>query len=79
MSYPGHRTLTETVSIPHGPDRYSALEHDFRLQRLSATAPPASTATVTSLLQLEGRGSVTRPTWAGLGVGLMVALQWLSN
>lgn len=79
MAYPGHQTLTETVSVPHGPDRYSAVKHDFRLQRLSSTTPADLAATGTSSSHQEGRGSVSRPTWAGLGIGLMVALRSLTD
>lgn len=76
MTLPGHQTLTRTISVPHGPDRYSAAKHDFRLQRVSATAPPAFAATPTGSLHLNG-SSGAGPTWTGLGVGLAVALRSL--
>lgn len=79
VAYPGHQTLTETISIPYGPDRYAALQHDFRLQRLSSTTPADLAATGTSSSHLEGGGAVTRPTWAGLGISLMVVLHSLMN
>lgn len=75
MAYPGHQTLTQSVSVPYGPDRYSALKHDFRLQRLSSTTPADLAATSTSLSRLKGGGAIPRLTWAGLGVSLMVALR----
>ncbi|TWW64908.1 carboxypeptidase M [Takifugu flavidus] len=76
VTLPGHETLTQTISIPPGPDRYSAVKHDFRLQRVSATTPPDFGATATSSLHLSG-SSGAGPTWTGLGVGLVVALRSL--
>ena len=79
MAYPGHQALSETISVPHGPDRYSALKHDFRLQRLSSSAPAHVGATDTSWSHLEGGGAPARPTWTGLTVGLMAALRSLMD
>lgn len=76
MTLPGHEALTQTISIPHGPDRYSAVKHDFRLQRASATPPPDFAAGATGSLHLNG-SSGAGPTWTGLGVGLAVALRSL--
>ncbi|XP_072530226.1 carboxypeptidase M isoform X1 [Salminus brasiliensis] len=36
VTHPGHEPLTETVSVPYGPDRFSALSHNFQLQKLSS-------------------------------------------
>ncbi|XP_076015873.1 carboxypeptidase M isoform X2 [Genypterus blacodes] len=35
VTYPGHEVLTETLSVPYGPDQYSALRHDFFLRQSS--------------------------------------------
>ncbi|KAM9705734.1 carboxypeptidase M [Menidia menidia] len=37
VTYPGHEVLTETLSIPYGPDHYSAVQHDFSLRRVLRT------------------------------------------
>ncbi|KAJ8245284.1 hypothetical protein GJAV_G00269090 [Gymnothorax javanicus] len=44
---PGQETITERLSIPHGPDTFSALRHDFILPKsssgvLAPTSPPES-------------------------------------
>ncbi|XP_067345971.1 carboxypeptidase M isoform X1 [Channa argus] len=83
VSYPGHEVLTETLNIPYGPDQYSAMKHDFLLQRITLTAPSGTadhpTPTCNYSLKLEGGGATTRPTWTGLSVGLslVAALQSL--
>lgn len=66
--------------MPYGPDSYSALRHDFLLQRADnaptlATPPwshPSPACNHTLLLE----GGVTRPAGAGLCLilGLVVAL-----
>ncbi|XP_062863295.1 carboxypeptidase M-like [Trichomycterus rosablanca] len=33
VTYPGHETLTETITVPYGPDSFSALTHNFQLQK----------------------------------------------
>ncbi|XP_072233912.1 carboxypeptidase M [Leuresthes tenuis] len=40
VTYPGHEVLTETLSIPHGPDHYSAMKHNFLLRRILKTTSP---------------------------------------
>ncbi|XP_078099097.1 carboxypeptidase M [Sander vitreus] len=78
VTYPGHEVLTETLNVPHGPDHYSAMKYDFMLRRITTTtgrtqANPTEanpTASCDYNLQLEASGVVSRPTWAGLGVGL---------
>uniref|UniRef100_A0AAY5L665 Peptidase M14 domain-containing protein n=1 Tax=Esox lucius TaxID=8010 RepID=A0AAY5L665_ESOLU len=39
VTYPGHRVLMETLAVPYGPASFSALSHDFRLERDAATTP----------------------------------------
>ncbi|XP_051911994.1 carboxypeptidase M-like [Hippocampus zosterae] len=42
VTCPGHEALTETFFVPYGPERNSALTHDFLLRRVTvATADPA--------------------------------------
>ncbi|XP_045896662.1 carboxypeptidase M [Micropterus dolomieu] len=89
VTYPGHEVLTETLNIPNGPDNYSALRHDFLLQHIPKTTgrSPANptqadlTPSCNYTLHLEAGGAITRPTWAGLGVGLalVAALRSLIN
>lgn len=57
--------LTETLSVPYGPERFSALTHDFRLRRAAAPTP-GPTLTCNSSAHLEGGGASNRPQWAGL-------------
>ncbi|KAK1906728.1 Carboxypeptidase M [Dissostichus eleginoides] len=37
VTHPGHKVLTETLNVPHGPDQYSAMKHDFMLRQIPAT------------------------------------------
>ncbi|XP_029283878.1 carboxypeptidase M-like isoform X2 [Cottoperca gobio] len=37
VTYPGHKVLTETLNVPHGPDHYSAMKHDFMLRLIPTT------------------------------------------
>ncbi|KAM4615432.1 carboxypeptidase M isoform 2-T3 [Polymixia lowei] len=84
VSFPGHHVLTETLSIPYGPDRYSALTHDFLLQLVATTTGPAP-GTISPPCNsthnwnpLEGGGATTRPLWVGFG--LLVGLgAWLNS
>ncbi|XP_039996431.1 carboxypeptidase M [Xiphias gladius] len=71
VTYPGHEVLTETLDVPYGPDRFSAMKHDFLLRRTPANptqANPTPSCNYTS--PLEAGGAVSRPTWTGLGAGL---------
>ncbi len=78
VTYPDHEVLTETLNIPHGPDHYSALKHDFLLRRIATTTSrqPSKltqanpTPHCNHTVHLEGGGAITRSTWTGLGVGL---------
>uniref|UniRef100_UPI0037E7F963 carboxypeptidase M n=1 Tax=Semicossyphus pulcher TaxID=241346 RepID=UPI0037E7F963 len=87
VRYPGHEVLTETLNVPHGPDHYSAMKHDFQLRQIPTTTgrtpvkPTQATLTPTCnlTLHLGGGGAITRPTWRLLGVvlGLVVVLRSL--
>ncbi|XP_044199935.1 carboxypeptidase M [Thunnus albacares] len=80
VTFPDHEVLTETLTVPYGPDQYSALKHDFLLQRIATTTdstlgyPTSANPTPTCCnhtLHTEGGGAaVTGPTWTGLVVGL---------
>ncbi|XP_047660327.1 carboxypeptidase M isoform X1 [Tachysurus fulvidraco] len=37
VTYPGYMPLTETVSVPFGPDRFTALTHYFQFQKSAST------------------------------------------
>lgn len=37
VTYPGYEPLTETVSVPYGPDRFTALTHNFQFQKSAST------------------------------------------
>ncbi|KAI1882043.1 hypothetical protein AGOR_G00246630 [Albula goreensis] len=41
----GQESITETLSIPHGPDVYSAMTHNFVLQRSSSSVPDVTQPT----------------------------------
>ncbi|XP_053271465.1 carboxypeptidase M [Pleuronectes platessa] len=81
VTYPGHKVLTETLTVPYGPDRYSAMKHDFLLQLTDANSPqanptsvpPTATPTCNYTLNLEGGSAVATPTWAGLSAALVLA------
>ncbi|XP_068558679.1 carboxypeptidase M [Cebidichthys violaceus] len=87
VTYPGHEVLTETLNVPHGPDHYSAMKHDFVLRHIPTTtgrtsAHPTSanlTPTCNYTLHLEAGGATYRPSWTGLsaGLGLVAALRSL--
>lgn len=85
MTYAGHEVLTETLNVPYGPDRYSAMKHDFLLKQLATTPANLSQSSPTPPCnhssQLEADGAVTGPTWAGLsaGLGLVAALRSLND
>ncbi|XP_027899960.1 carboxypeptidase M isoform X3 [Xiphophorus couchianus] len=73
VSYPGHKVLTETLSVPYGPEKYSAMKHDFKLRRIASTtvrtqAEPSPSCN-NSLLP-QGGGTTARTAWYGLTVGL---------
>uniref|UniRef100_A0A4W6FHU9 Carboxypeptidase M n=1 Tax=Lates calcarifer TaxID=8187 RepID=A0A4W6FHU9_LATCA len=76
VTYPGHEVLTETLNVPYGPDQYSAMKHDFLLQRTPTDPTQVKptqvkpTPTCNYTLHLEAGGAITRPTWTGLSVGL---------
>ncbi|KAF7694075.1 carboxypeptidase M isoform X1 [Silurus meridionalis] len=37
VRYPGYEPLTETVSVPYGPDGFTALTHNFQFQKSTST------------------------------------------
>uniref|UniRef100_A0A8B9HQJ8 Carboxypeptidase M n=1 Tax=Astyanax mexicanus TaxID=7994 RepID=A0A8B9HQJ8_ASTMX len=43
VTHPGHESVTETISVPYGPDRFSALTHNFQLQKSSSQSTPGTT------------------------------------
>ncbi|XP_052370388.1 carboxypeptidase M, partial [Oncorhynchus keta] len=45
VTFPGHQVLTETLTVPYGPDSFSALVHNFQLQRSAAATPGPSRPT----------------------------------
>ncbi|CAJ1054632.1 Hypothetical predicted protein [Xyrichtys novacula] len=83
VRYPGHEVLTKTLNIPHGPDQYSALKHDFQLRQMNSangsstdTAKPTQgiiTATGVSNLTLAGSGAISRQTWTRICSILVLA------
>ncbi|XP_067438264.1 carboxypeptidase M [Thunnus thynnus] len=89
VTFPDHEVLTETLTVPYGPDQYSALKHDFLLQRIATTTdstlgyPTSVNPTPTCCnhtSHTEGGGAaVTGPTWTGLvlGLGLVAGLRSL--
>ncbi|XP_057179792.1 carboxypeptidase M [Triplophysa rosa] len=38
VTYPGHKALTQTISVPYGPDAFSAVTQNFLLQKLDFSA-----------------------------------------
>lgn len=84
MSYPGHEVLTETLSVPYDPEQYSAMKHDFKLQRVaSATISDQAEPTLSCNYSLlpQGGGAAAGSAWSGLTVGfsLVTVLQSLMD
>lgn len=56
VTYPGHKTLTQSIKVPYGPDSFSALTHDFLLQQSdnssAGTAQPQPCTTAITTLTL---------------------------
>uniref|UniRef100_A0A3P9H9R0 Carboxypeptidase M n=1 Tax=Oryzias latipes TaxID=8090 RepID=A0A3P9H9R0_ORYLA len=83
VTYPGHEVLTETLSIPYGPDKYSAMTHHFRLRRTSAITTgyiqTCPTPGYSHAVNLEGGGATSRPSWIrhAVGIGLAVIGGWV--
>lgn len=79
VTYPGHEVLTETLTVPYGPDHYSALKHDFFLQKTTTTTrQPSSTrhnVTCNHSVHLSAGGASVRAMWTVFAVAVsMVAL-----
>ncbi|PWA21828.1 hypothetical protein CCH79_00017781 [Gambusia affinis] len=84
VSYPGHEVLTETLSVPYDPEQYSAMKHDFKLQRVaSATISDQAEPTLSCNYSLlpQGGGAAAGSAWSGLTVGfsLVTVLQSLMD
>ncbi|XP_032445772.1 carboxypeptidase M isoform X2 [Xiphophorus hellerii] len=84
VSYPGHKVLTETLSVPYGPEKYSAMKHDFKLRRIASTTVRAQAEPNPSCsysLLPQGGGTAARSAWYGLTVGfsLVTVLQSLMD
>uniref|UniRef100_A0A146ZP65 Carboxypeptidase M n=1 Tax=Fundulus heteroclitus TaxID=8078 RepID=A0A146ZP65_FUNHE len=82
VTYAGHDVLTETLSVPYGPDQYSAMKHDFMLRRTASTtvqAPAELNPTCNYTLPPKGGGATSGSAWTGLtvGFGLVTVLQLL--
>ncbi|XP_012674015.2 carboxypeptidase M [Clupea harengus] len=44
VTFPGHEMLIETLTVPYGPENFSALKHNFLLERsVNASTPPTPT------------------------------------
>ncbi|XP_068611174.1 carboxypeptidase M [Brachionichthys hirsutus] len=67
VTYPGHKVLTETLNIPDLRHEYSAMKHHFSLQLLN-------TKSASGRERLGNGGASAGPTWAGLGMGLYLAV-----
>ncbi|XP_077399776.1 carboxypeptidase M isoform X2 [Vanacampus margaritifer] len=64
VTYPGHEVLTETFFVPYGPERNSALRHDFLLRRVATATGDPTLPSSSSLLLTEGSlGAAMTPTW----------------
>ncbi|XP_047431913.1 carboxypeptidase M [Mugil cephalus] len=82
VSYPGHEVLTEVLNITDDQSRFSAMKHDFRLQRIATTtgstpdnfSPNPTQAQITPpcnyTLHQGVEGGVSGLTWSRLALGL---------
>uniref|UniRef100_A0A3B4UM71 Carboxypeptidase M n=1 Tax=Seriola dumerili TaxID=41447 RepID=A0A3B4UM71_SERDU len=61
VTYPGHEVLTETLNVPYGPGLYSAMKHDFLLQRTPSN-PTQTNLTQTNLTQTNPTQTSPTPT-----------------
>lgn len=60
VTHPAHEPFTETVSVPYGPDTFSALTHNFQLRKSSSSSNPGATIQPTCAspgLQMTGNAS----------------------
>ncbi|XP_061663488.1 carboxypeptidase M isoform X2 [Syngnathoides biaculeatus] len=58
VTYPGHEVLTETFSVPYGPDQNTALTHDFQLRRVTAATSDPALSSASSWSSAPGASSV---------------------
>lgn len=83
VTYPGHKVLTETITVPYGPDHYSALKHDFFLQKSGSTTPqPLSTGhniTCNHSVHLFAGGASVRAVWTGFAMTLVIVALFVDN
>lgn len=83
VTYPGHAVLTETLTVPYGPDHYSALKHDFFLQKTSTTTQqPSSTrhnVTCHPSVHLSADGARVRAVWMRFAVALVMVVLSVDN
>lgn len=74
VTFPGHQQLTETLSVPYGPESFSALTHNFLLQRSASFSPSLPPTTPCNSSQpwgpLEGHAGSLDPFWTGLLLAL---------
>ncbi|XP_055761803.1 carboxypeptidase M-like isoform X2 [Salvelinus fontinalis] len=80
VTFPGHQVLTETMAVPYGPDSFSALVHNFQLQRSASTTPgpshPTQSCTPPQVWRpLGGHSHSLGPS----GVTILLGLQVLWN
>lgn len=66
VTSPGHEALTQTLTVPHGPDDYSAFKHDFILQKSNTTATTVQPSTAAG-----GAGGGVRAEWTGVTAALL--------
>lgn len=68
VTHPGYEATTETFFVPDGPERNSALTHDFLLRRVTvATAGPAPSSA----------RSLLTSAWTLAALGVALAFQGL--
>ncbi|CAK6980406.1 carboxypeptidase M [Scomber scombrus] len=63
VTYPDHEVLTEKLTVPYGPDKYSALRHDFLLRSIGTTTGGAPGSPI-SARPTSARPTSARPTTA---------------
>ncbi|XP_048872934.1 carboxypeptidase M [Brienomyrus brachyistius] len=73
VTVPGEEPLTETMSIPYGPDRYSALTHNF-ITPWRSGSPPTTQPTETCGPILRNTGLSNRGAFFDRPLALLLAL-----
>ncbi|XP_019753075.1 carboxypeptidase M isoform X2 [Hippocampus comes] len=72
VTYPGYEVLTETFFVPYGPERNSALTHDFLLRRVTVATADAAPSSARSLLS-----PAVTSAWMLAALGMALAFQGL--